>query len=117
VVAHAIHPRPVHLVALRLDRSPLAFVLRGDLIPVLDEVGAHLAIGGDVADELSRDAGRAARAAAPGGAGAATGSIRARRATRAGAAARARVTPRAPAARVVTEAAGAGVVAEAARAR
>ena len=48
------------------DRGPLALVLRRDLVPVLQEVGAHIAIGRDVADEELRAARAAAAATAHG---------------------------------------------------
>ena len=51
VVVRAVQPAPVVHVPGRFDLAPLALVLGRDLIPVLDEIRTHLAIGRDVADE------------------------------------------------------------------
>src|SRR5690606_12801619 len=51
VVVDPIERAPVHGVSGRFDRAPLAFVFGCDLVPIIDEVRAHLAIGRDVPDE------------------------------------------------------------------
>src|SRR5688572_2527514 len=53
VVVDAIERRPVIHIARTFDRTPLAFVFRSDLIPVLSEVGSHVARGSDITDKES----------------------------------------------------------------
>src|SRR6185503_5310588 len=64
VVVSRVQPAPVVHVTRRLDRTPLAFVLRRELVPVLREVRAHAAIGGDVAHKERGKTGAAAATAA-----------------------------------------------------
>ena len=63
IVVCPVQAAPVVHVPGRFDLAPLALVLRRDLIPVLEEIGADGAIGRDVADE-KRGEGYAAAATA-----------------------------------------------------
>src|SRR6185503_8449221 len=53
-VVRAVETAPVVNIPGRLDLAPLALVLGRDLIPVLGEIRTDIAVGGDVADEKSR---------------------------------------------------------------
>src|SRR5690554_188863 len=53
IVINAIKRRPIVYIARTFYRTPFAFVFRRNLIPVLGEVGSHIARGSDVTDKES----------------------------------------------------------------
>lgn len=63
IVVSAIKSAPVVAVARTFYRSPLAFVFRGDLIPILREIRSYVAVSRDITHEEGRKAGVARGAA------------------------------------------------------